>query len=180
MNTVIVNLFGGPGCGKSTLAAGLFAYLKHEHVNVELVTEYAKDLTWQGHQDVLRKEQLFVFAEQHRRIARLLGKVDVIVTDSPLLLTCVYLDKNHAGYHFFIDLVCAINNSHNCLNYVLIRNRPYAPAGRNQTEDQARSIDQQINIVLGRYGIKNKHVLAGVPETGDVIVNDLTEKGVFI
>ena len=47
MKTVVINLFGGPGCGKSTIAAELFAILKKQGYEVELVTEYAKDKVWE-------------------------------------------------------------------------------------------------------------------------------------
>ncbi len=39
-------MFGGPGTGKSTSAAGLFFKMKLAQMEVELVTEYAKDLVW--------------------------------------------------------------------------------------------------------------------------------------
>lgn len=45
---LIVNLFGAPGAGKSTLAAYVFAKLKMAGVNAELVTEFAKDKTWEN------------------------------------------------------------------------------------------------------------------------------------
>lgn len=43
--TIYVNLYGGPGSGKSTTAAGVVSQLKLLSINAELVTEYAKDLT---------------------------------------------------------------------------------------------------------------------------------------
>lgn len=42
-NTIVVNLFGAPGAGKSTGAAHIFAELKMCGINTELVTEFAKD-----------------------------------------------------------------------------------------------------------------------------------------
>lgn len=45
MPTLVVNLFGGPGSGKSTGAAYVFARLKMLGYNAELVTEFAKDKT---------------------------------------------------------------------------------------------------------------------------------------
>lgn len=44
---IVINLFGEPGAGKSTGAAYVFAMLKMNGVNAELVTEYAKDITWE-------------------------------------------------------------------------------------------------------------------------------------
>lgn len=42
-NTIVVNLFGVPGAGKSTGAAYIFYRLKINGINAELVTEFAKD-----------------------------------------------------------------------------------------------------------------------------------------
>ena len=44
---IVCNFFSGPGAGKSTLAAAVFAKLKMLGVNCELVTEFAKDKTWE-------------------------------------------------------------------------------------------------------------------------------------
>ena len=47
MDTLVINLCGGPGTGKSTLSANLFAKLKMAGVDVELAPEYVKDLVWE-------------------------------------------------------------------------------------------------------------------------------------
>jgi len=44
----VINLFGGPGCGKSTAAAGLFHLMKSNHMSVELVNEFAKEIVWEN------------------------------------------------------------------------------------------------------------------------------------
>jgi hypothetical protein len=89
---IVVNLFGGPGCGKSTGAAYVFSRLKEAGVNVELVTEFAKDLTWDK-SDALN-DQLYMFANQFHRLYRCKRSgVDIVVTDSPLLLSNLYRDK---------------------------------------------------------------------------------------
>ena len=46
MQTYFVNIFAGPGAGKSTLAAGLFWYMKQRGEKCELVREFAKELVW--------------------------------------------------------------------------------------------------------------------------------------
>ena len=46
-NTLVVNLFGVPGAGKSTGAAHIFSCIKMAGVNAELITEYAKDKVWE-------------------------------------------------------------------------------------------------------------------------------------
>ena len=41
---IVVNLFAGPGSGKSTTCAGLFSKLKLAGIYCEMVLEYAKEL----------------------------------------------------------------------------------------------------------------------------------------
>lgn len=44
--TIAVNLFGGPGSGKSTQALGVTYKLKVNGINCEYASEHAKDLVW--------------------------------------------------------------------------------------------------------------------------------------
>ena len=46
MKTIVINLIGSPGTGKSTLASELFSKMKWQGYDVELVSEYAKELVW--------------------------------------------------------------------------------------------------------------------------------------
>lgn len=142
--TLVVNMLAGPGAGKSTIAAGLFAALKLRNVNVELVTEYAKDRVWEEAFRTL-DNQIYMFGKQHHRIWRILGKVDVIVTDSPMLLSLHY-GKNLSSS--FRQLVLEEHLKARSLNVYLERQKPYTPIGRVQTEDQARNIDKDIIEVL--------------------------------
>ena len=59
-NTLLVNLYAGPGAGKSTGAAYIFAKLKTAGVDCEYVSEYAKDRVWQEDQFPLQHCQLYV------------------------------------------------------------------------------------------------------------------------
>jgi ATP:corrinoid adenosyltransferase len=65
----VINIFAGPCAGKSTTAAGLFYLMKVSGYNVELVTEYAKDMTWEGRHNILG-DQLYILAKQNRRLER--------------------------------------------------------------------------------------------------------------
>lgn len=139
--TVIVNLYGGPGAGKSTTRAGVFHKLKLFGVNVEEVTEYAKDLTWEG-RDYALSNQVYVFAKQFKRMDMLVGKVDVIVTDSPLLLSSVY--ANEKMPKCFHKLVQHAHHHPFSMDYFIERVKPYSAVGRNQTEDEANVIASRV------------------------------------
>jgi len=52
---LLVNLFAGPGTGKSTTMAGLFSELKFMGVNCEQAPEFAKEKVWEGSLDILQQ-----------------------------------------------------------------------------------------------------------------------------
>jgi hypothetical protein len=137
---LVVNLFAGPGAGKSTTAAAAFAQLKCAGINAELVTEYAKDLVWSESGRTLACQPR-VFAEQAWRIDRLRGKVDVVITDSPLLLSLVYGWDMPACWRDYVRWEVAKDNT---LNFFLTRAKPYVAVGRLQTELDAKLLDTDI------------------------------------
>lgn len=153
---LVVNLFAGSGAGKSTTAAGVFHALKRKDINCELVTEYAKDLVWDESYKVLLN-QLLVFAQQNHRLRRLEGKVDVVVTDSPIFLSLVYNKVYHEkdgvyGEHFNSFIKETFDRYDN-LNYFLKRTKKYNPIGRVQTEEEAKAIDTKIKSLLDLYNV---------------------------
>lgn len=86
--TLNVNLYAGPGFGKSVTAALLYAALKLRGIHAELVSEYAKELVYE---DKLKgKSQSEIMHEQLRRQGLLQGRTTVVVTDSPTPMSLVY------------------------------------------------------------------------------------------
>ena len=166
-NTLVINLLGGPGVGKSTLTAAIFAKLKDHDVDCEMASEFAKELVWEQRNETF-KDELYIFAKQAHRLFRLNGKVDVVITDRPLILTCLYAKNDKALCRFCLDRFEQYNN----LNYMLVREKAYNPNGRNQTEDEAKNIDVETRCMLESYDIPYKE-LPGNMETADIIVNDI-------
>lgn len=167
IDTLIVNLFAGPGAGKSTAAAYIFSKLKMAGINAEYVTEFAKDKTWEENQKVLNC-QFYISGKQAFRLARVYGKVDVAVTDSPIILGSFYTDEE------YIKTACIGEDGKykNQLNYFIERRKAYNPAGRNQTEDEAKEIDVKVRAMLDKLG---KHYVSveGTLEGYDWIVEDV-------
>lgn len=145
---LICNLFGGPGSGKSTTAAQTFGHLKLAGYNAELVTEFAKDLTWDESTKMLGY-QPYVFAQQAWRLERLRGKVDVVVTDSPLLMSLVYTPP--ALPNSYREYVLWESRRDPTINFLLRRVKPYNPVGRNQDEEGARKLDTKIEHLLAQF-----------------------------
>ena len=162
--TLVVNLFGGPGSGKSTSASGVFNLLKLHGVNCELITEYAKELAWQGTLNNKRHEG-YIFGKQAQRQQIPHGKTDVIITDSPLLLSIVY--GKASNKHLEIYIISEFHRYDN-LNFFIERDKLYNPKGRQQTEEEAKEIDSKVLYVLESNGISYE-MIKGDHNTANII-----------
>lgn len=173
LNTpIVISLVAAPGSGKSTLAAFTFAKLKMLGINCELVTEFAKDKVWEDNKTALAN-QIYVFAKQYYRIARCADKVDVIVTDSPIIMSPSYnKDKELAGPLWKMAQI--VNDRYHNLFYYLKRVKKYNPVGRLETEEQSDNKAIEIKAHLDTLGIDYK-VLDGNLMSADVIVDDTLE-----
>lgn len=172
-DTLVVNLFGSPSTGKSTTMAEVFGKLKRLGVDCEIATEFAKDLVWENRQDSL-KDQLYVFAKQYHKLFRLDGKVQVVVTDSPLLLSMFYNNKyNNTGSDFnksLNQMVMSAHNKFNTMNVYLHRTKPYNPNGRNQTEEESNEISLELMDLLRDLNVDVEELYAD-EKVSEVIVN---------
>ena len=170
-STLLVNLYAGPGAGKSTGAAYIFAKLKMAGVDCEYVSEYAKDRVWQDDQFPLQHCQLYVTGKQCLKIYRLLGKVDVIVTDSPIAVGAMYTTEKP-----YQD-VCLYEAKKykNTYNLFVNRFKPYNQNGRNQTEEEAKEIDRKIKAFLTDNNLEFKEI-NGTEEGYNAIVKDIIER----
>lgn len=165
--TTYINLFGGPGVGKSTIAAGLFHFMKRNGYSVELVTEFAKDLVWEDRASTLQI-QPYVSMKQFRNLARLKDKVDYVITDSPIIKDSVYarrfapeLPQSYYDLLFFLH-----DHLGDSINLLLSRTHNYEALGRLQTEDEAIELDKELRFLLELHDIDYYEV---EPHIDDVI-----------
>lgn len=147
--TKIINLYGAPGSGKSTIASGLFFHMKMAGLNVELASEYIKSKVFEENPYPFQ-DQLYCFAKQHKKIKELNGKVDYVITDSPLLMSLVY---NSTEPELFNDLVLQYFNQYDNINFLLKRQHAYHTEGRIQTEKEADNIGEGLEVCLKKYSI---------------------------
>jgi nicotinamide riboside kinase len=158
--SIIVNLYGGPGTGKSTSASYLFYRAKAEGINAELVREYVKEWAWEGRVPG-PFDQLYFLGKQVRKESLLYGKADLIITDSPVLL-CTYYSKKYGPPYLAEGVEKAvsghydqtIDHGHKHLHVLLSRSKPYNASGRFQTEDQAKVLDTEIADLLKEHAEK--------------------------
>lgn len=153
--STIINLYGGPGTGKSTSAAYLFYLLKAQGKDTELVREYVKDWAWEG-RSISTYDQIYLLGKQVRRESMLYNKVDFIVTDAPIMLGIYYASRfSPLSVSEGVRAMTlayyrqAAEDGHIHHHVFLERTKPYNQAGRYQTEDQAKNIDNGLYGMLG-------------------------------
>jgi len=151
--TLVINFFAGAAAGKTTCAWETAAELKKLNIVAEYVPEYAKELVWDGKIDLLDgsyKNQTAMFKEQKRRLDRLVGKVDVIVTDSPLLLQVAYIKENAKDFE---SMAVVAHGEYNNFNLFINRGKVYEQEGRIHSLSESQKVDKSIKNILERNGI---------------------------
>lgn len=172
---LIINLCGAPGAGKSTGAAYVFSQLKMEGVNAELITEFAKDKTWE-HNSAALSNQVYMFGKQLFRISRCADQVDVIVTDSPLFLSILYNRQTPWDKRLpesFENLVCDISKRYDSLTYLVKRVKPYNPVGRNQTAEESDRLHVELKELLETFNIPYQEITGALNDYNEVVADTL-------
>jgi len=123
-----INLFAGPGAGKSASAANIFSQLKAKHYNIEIICEYVKLWAYQSI-PVESFDQVFLLGQQVRQEDVVLRNgVKTVVTDSPLLMYPCYAKKyGFKGWRHLLGIVEEFEESYPSINIFLIRDKdvPY-------------------------------------------------------
>lgn len=169
----IVCLYGGPGAGKSTLAAGLFYKLKTLGLTCETNPEYVKDWVWEKRK-IKPGDQTYFFSKQARKERTYMeAGVDVIITDSPLILTHFYGRK----YDYFeqksnTSMIMLKHHHEICKHYgysvehfVLKRTEHFDTSGRNEDFDTAKQYDEEIKALLDQMNIRYTAITSSNEET---------------
>lgn len=142
--TKVINIFGAPGAGKSTLAFGLMYNLKLNGYNAEMSHEYVKEQLYAGNPYPFH-DQLYTYAKQNKKLRQLNNKVDFVITDSPSVQCVAYVETEPAIYK---QMALDYFNQYDNLNIYLERTHEYQPSGRNQTEEQAKIVGDNIKKML--------------------------------
>lgn len=177
--TLVVNLFGAPSAGKSTGAAYIFSMLKLAGINAELVTEFAKDKVWEGNESLLKDpmNQCYIFGKQFYKQNRCVGKVDVIVTDSPLPLSVLYNTSEVLGDAFNTTVMNCFNSFKN-FNVFVCRNKKYNPSGRMQTEEESDALSGTLLNMLKTRNISYSEIKGDINGYNQVVkqIQDMLRK----
>lgn len=170
--TTIIHFYGAPCSGKTVAASRLFHDLKIQHINVELVTEYAKQWAWESRK-ITKFDQIYIVANQIHRETVLLDKVDMIVTDSPFPLGSFYeeyytnLKMTRAMIRNIRDEMMA--DGHQFISYFLEYSGYNLPegVGRYHNHQSSLEINQRLRHWLEEMEISCR------PYTPDISPEDL-------
>lgn len=149
-----INLYGGPGSGKSTVSTGLFSALKKRHFSIELVSEYVKSWAIQK-REVIGFDQVYLMGKQLNYEYRFLSNgIEHIITDSPVLLSACYTRSyfDELGISDAMEeIILSYEREHPAINIFLNRqDKPYDTRARYQTKAEAILIDGIIRDTLDR------------------------------
>ena len=150
----VINFYGAPGTGKSTLASELFVYMKKQGINVELATEYAKDCVYEE-RFLTIQDQVYLLAKMNHKL-QLFKKanLDYVICDSPLLLNIFYkrhqFRMNYLRDEIFDNFVIGLNNTYERVNFFLTTDKSieYQQAGRIETEEESNNYSSKIEKIL--------------------------------
>lgn len=148
MNIRRICLYGGPGCGKSSLSGKIYSELKAKHYDVELIREWIKEWAYLGREPV-SYDQVFVFANQIHNEDVALRCVKSVVTDCPLLMCYAYSKfYKSSGADQILQIVKEFDAEFPALNLYIERTVPYVDKGRYQDLDQAKEFDNCMKNIL--------------------------------
>ena len=98
-NKLVVNIFGGPNCGKKTAAMALTARLRQEGFRADYLADVAEEYRYHKTESIFDGtvlNQTRLLTEQIKKYKMLYNsdKVDIIVVDSPFFMRGFYVDEN--------------------------------------------------------------------------------------
>jgi hypothetical protein len=157
----IINIIGGPGIGKTTISALLFAKLKINGHITEYVQEYAKRLVWTKDYDKLNN-QYYVIKKQFQLLKDINDThINFIITDGPILHGLYYNKYNldntsnvEKTEEYIMECYEKFNNINIVLQRIKRENQNYEQEGRIQTEEEAKVIDNELKNILKSKNIK--------------------------
>lgn len=188
----LIAFMGGPCTGKTTLAKAMLKVLKAHGVKAgwsrEFVTE---DIKVHGPppREFTIYEQYRFFFNQLKLEEEVLEKSEVLVTDSPIMMGCVYplmeLDVSLSGRQQafaeeFVSLFKEFSQRYHRI-YFLGRDFPFEDNGiRFHSETESKAVDGKIINMLRAFAVPYKELHGSVEERVMEVLKDLKQEGLIL
>ena len=161
----VINLFGEPSSGKSATMHSLAGKMKKMGLSVDVGLEFYKEMVYDNtpsenlnFDNIVNNTenqvkrfggQLYVLAEQNKRLSRLNGTVDYVITDCPLPLIAYYTPQNYlAGFE---NMVINLFNTYDNFNIYVKKNHQFEHNARIHNEQQAMQIGKELPLYLKNF-----------------------------
>lgn len=150
----VINLFGCPNSGKSTLASYLFAICKKNGAKCEMIGEVAKDIVYEKNKFKIWN-QPYVFGNQLNRLIRVIEDVDFIITDSPILLSIVYTPECFSELEALAVQAFSYFDNY---SYILPLHKDYCASGRRHKKSESEILSAKIKLLAHEHSTNNRVV----------------------
>lgn len=171
--TKVINFLGGPGVGKTLMAALTFGKMKLLGKKVEYVQEYAKKLVWLN--DMFRfNDQYYISIKQFELLKSVAPHVDYIIMDGSLLLGLYYnryyihnTSNVEKTEHIIVDCYNQFDN----INIRIERNKQieYETIGRVQNYEEAIAVDEGLLNIFKEYDIPYESFESSEKEVNNIL-----------
>ncbi len=158
-----IGLIGAPGCGKSTLAAYVFAMLKDSGIDGELVNEYIREHVNKHKRVPSITFQSVIYERQLEKEKIIPPQMDFFITDSPHILSYIfaslYIDYNDPDQiellgDLYMKFLRESKDAYDLI-YVLEHNHPPKDDGvRYQTTEEMELLKKVIPTFLDMHKVK--------------------------
>lgn len=147
---------GGAGCGKSITAANIRSQLGFKGMNIELVDEVIKDWTYVPRSPESSDSYYLQACQIQKEDLRLRAGVDLIVSDSPLMLQYFYANwHKHLLQEAMLSAALEFEEVYPSIHIIIERNDNfYNSVGRFETLEEAQVIDRAIKKMLRMHNIQ--------------------------
>jgi len=171
---IVVNLISGPGTGKSIITARLFEKLKLKYISCDISMEYIKRKLREKALKVI-ESQIYIFGKQQFQLFTMKDEVEVIITDSPIILSAIY-DKTKCPH--LRALILKEFKSYNNMTYFIERDpkAKYEQEGRYQDLKGAKKVDKKVKKFMDDHKIPYKIIYGIGKKSRKTILKDIAKE----
>nr|MBP3723974.1 AAA family ATPase [Campylobacter sp.] len=149
-NKLVINIFGAPGVGKSTLAKNLQEFMQKQGYGSYLVEEFATKLIKENRIDEL-KDQIFVSQNQANMIKFGLDQSNLVICDSPLQLGKIY-NSDYTKENKVSNLIDYAEKNYTSIDLFLQHDsqteKTYTMQGRVHTLEESKFKEKELLAIL--------------------------------
>ena len=182
---MLVNMFGAPSSGKSTIAANVFARLKTDGIPAEFISERAREVIakfkFKKIKTMSDEMQLEILEAQYHAETYFKHSTDYpVIADSSTLLTLAY--GTESFFQRYGDrvqqLVNNIVSEMDVVFYLPLRDSVQDDPNRIHNYEQCLEVDSKIRNILNTYLKNQPHIkivelTGGIQEMTDKVLSEL-------